>query len=370
MAVTAYASGDPLPITNPDVDPTVDLSAVSVPQTVQLYGEAYDTAAPTNTNWTWTWTILDDDSPTGAATLSSAVVQDPTVITPTWRNVRLFLITQNATTTEYSEQDPLLAPDSAFVTVRVLSTTAGLEKLAAGERNYHDKLHTLVAQVETDAGGVGTHTVASHSDTTATGAELETLTDGSNATGLHIHAGTDVGVATTTTSGGVTLEDTGTGSAKVITRERIVLQGSADSSRISSGLAAGQIVPATYETDQAVSGGVAHLIWRAEEDLTLTSWSICLSDGGKSSATHPYKFRLGVASTANAAANAWSDLGAELTGSAVSDGLPLLLTGSLSYSLTAGDFLGVFCLAAPRYVADGESPGGALSAQIFTRREV
>lgn len=33
------------------------------------------------------------------------------------------------------------------------------------------------------------HTVASHSDTTATGAELETLTDGSNADSLHSHGG-------------------------------------------------------------------------------------------------------------------------------------------------------------------------------------
>ncbi len=32
------------------------------------------------------------------------------------------------------------------------------------------------------------HTVASHSDTTGTGAELDTLTDGSNADSLHVHA--------------------------------------------------------------------------------------------------------------------------------------------------------------------------------------
>lgn len=37
------------------------------------------------------------------------------------------------------------------------------------------------------------HTIASHSDTTATGAELETLTDGSNADALHTHAGLGVG---------------------------------------------------------------------------------------------------------------------------------------------------------------------------------
>ena len=35
----------------------------------------------------------------------------------------------------------------------------------------------------------GAHTIASHSDTTATGTELETLTDGSNADALHAHAG-------------------------------------------------------------------------------------------------------------------------------------------------------------------------------------
>jgi len=45
------------------------------------------------------------------------------------------------------------------------------------------------------------HTIASHSDTTATGAELETLTDGSDADSLHTHdtsyvsGGTDVAIA-------------------------------------------------------------------------------------------------------------------------------------------------------------------------------
>lgn len=40
-----------------------------------------------------------------------------------------------------------------------------------------------------DAHHAEAHTIASHSDTTATGAELETLTDGSNADALHSHAG-------------------------------------------------------------------------------------------------------------------------------------------------------------------------------------
>jgi hypothetical protein len=46
------------------------------------------------------------------------------------------------------------------------------------------------------------HTVASHSDTTATGAETETLTDGSNASALHVH--TVVSLDTDTTGAELT----------------------------------------------------------------------------------------------------------------------------------------------------------------------
>ena len=42
------------------------------------------------------------------------------------------------------------------------------------------------------------HTIVSHSDTTATGAELDTLTDGSNADALHVHAGVAIAHSVTT----------------------------------------------------------------------------------------------------------------------------------------------------------------------------
>jgi len=50
-------------------------------------------------------------------------------------------------------------------------------------------------------GHVEAHTVASHSDTTGTGAELETLTDGSNAESLHTHTHTVVSHSDTTATG-------------------------------------------------------------------------------------------------------------------------------------------------------------------------
>jgi len=48
--------------------------------------------------------------------------------------------------------------------------------------------HTAVG----DAHHAESHTAASHSDTSATGAELNTLTDGSNADALHTHLGTSI----------------------------------------------------------------------------------------------------------------------------------------------------------------------------------
>ena len=48
--------------------------------------------------------------------------------------------------------------------------------------------HTALTGVTADQHHAQAHTVASHSDTTGTGAELETLTDGSDASGLHTHA--------------------------------------------------------------------------------------------------------------------------------------------------------------------------------------
>ena len=55
-----------------------------------------------------------------------------------------------------------------------------------------------------DAHHAESHTIASHSDTTATGVELETLTDGSDADSLHAHAVNDAKVTNATHTGDVT----------------------------------------------------------------------------------------------------------------------------------------------------------------------
>ena len=68
--------------------------------------------------------------------------------------------------------------------------------------------HTDLTGIGADQHHNEAHTVASHSDTTATGTELETLTDGSDATALHIHDGSDHDIAdhNDTTATGTELE--------------------------------------------------------------------------------------------------------------------------------------------------------------------
>lgn len=79
------------------------------------------------------------------------------------------------------------------------TTATGSELETLTDGSNADSLHVHadagITIAHSDTTGQGTddhhaqsHTVASHSDTTATGAELETLTDGSNADALHVHA--------------------------------------------------------------------------------------------------------------------------------------------------------------------------------------
>ena len=72
------------------------------------------------------------------------------------------------------------------------TTTTGTELDTLTDASNADALHahahSAITGQTVDDHHAQAHTIASHSDTTATGAELETLTDGSNADALHAHA--------------------------------------------------------------------------------------------------------------------------------------------------------------------------------------
>jgi len=77
-----------------------------------------------------------------------------------------------------SEVDALLHAESHTIASHSDTTATGTELETLTDGSNADALHAHA--------GVA-HTIASHSDTTATGTELETLTDGSNADSLHDH---------------------------------------------------------------------------------------------------------------------------------------------------------------------------------------
>lgn len=382
MAVIAYASANSSPVANPSVDVEVDLSTVALPQTAQIYGGAYDTLNPSNLSWSWSWTIIDTDAST-PATLSSNTVQNPTTTVSTWRNALIFLIVTNTNTSESSETDPTLAPDSAFVVARVLSSNAGIQKFAAGERNWTGDVHEWAQAIEDEAAApIPPHDIIDHADvTTATGAELDVLVSGGYAelpasNALHTHKGIHVDVATPLSFGVVTLEEAADvpASPRVITHERIVLQGRAEVSRVAaSGLTLG-ILPRNYPAGDLIASGGPLCIWKIEETLSIVGLSIILNDGGSASAATAYRFALVRGASQSAVETlTWSTLPGLATpvGSPPSDHAPLVLSATPGTAPTApaGQYLALLCLAAPK-VSEGDQYGSGLSCQVFTRRAV
>ena len=339
MAVTAYASANVAPQANPS-EPAI-VTQASLPALPQLYGDAVDTldGAPV---WVWTWSIISTNY-TGAPSITTPAAQNTTVTVDEWVNIRLFLVAENTNSGATSETDPSLAPDSAFVVIRVTSVNAVIERLSDGERNFIDNLDTWPTVIENLSIAPPAHTIASHSDTTATGAELETLTDGSNATGLHTHAGTDITQAAVGVYGVVKLEENGTGTATVITKERLLMTGSTFSSPTSGGI----------NTDDIVDYGAAsintgHFWWHVDEDMELEAATIVMNDGGLAAPGAQYEFRVYAGTLAEFIAGAEVDISGLLTGVPANNNEPMEITVSgLTGGVTAGDLVKVVCTQAP-----------------------
>jgi hypothetical protein len=149
----AYASGASNP-TQSQVDVIVDLQGGdTLPTTAQVYGGGVDTNNP-SASFTFSWSLLRKPS-SSAGALNDGALQNPIVGgVDVWGNYLLFLIVTNPATGESSEIDPIAAPSSAFVAVRVKSEQLGLEKPAAGERDWFNKAYVWVDAIEDHEGRV------------------------------------------------------------------------------------------------------------------------------------------------------------------------------------------------------------------------
>jgi hypothetical protein len=147
MAIIVYTSAVADPIGTKE-DAIIDLSgAGSLPSNVNIYADAVDTENP-GASFSFQWYLLA--KPTGSAAVIANNLSASTSLNTvdTWGNYRLFCVARNTSTNEFSESDILIAPNSSFMNVNILSEHAGIQKPAKGERNWYEKANHWADKVE------------------------------------------------------------------------------------------------------------------------------------------------------------------------------------------------------------------------------
>tara|TARA_R110002110_G_C13318390_1_gene705855 strand:+ start:70 stop:1071 length:1002 start_codon:yes stop_codon:yes gene_type:complete len=323
---------------------------------LQAYGGGVDSSdgAPV---FTWQWSIISTNY-TGAPALTTPTAQNTLVDVDEWVNIRLFLIATNTNNAAVSESNPALAPDSAFVVVQVYATASTLTKLADGERNFIDPLNLWPKRINDLATTVPAHLIVDH-DTTATGAQLTTLTDGSSATTLHTHLGLDVDIATTANLGVVKLEDApATAIPKMITKERIVWTGSTFQSITSGGIV--NDISAFGLAD--IRDGIFYFY--AMEEVTLVQVALAMNDGGLAAPSTDYVFSIEHGTMAQFIASTYAVI-TTLTGTpAVSLNPFEIISAPLGAKVLAGTWVRVRCSV------EASTPGLGLHATLTALRHV
>lgn len=388
MAIVAYASGaQNLPNENPPAsytqahDPVITLANQNLPLDVNLYGAAVD-SEDANAVFTFQWVVLSQSQQDPPIALSNGgLVQNVTVQQiNAWGNIRCFLIATNQTTGDRSETDPLRAPDSAFVTVRVRSPHAAIQKIAAGERNWNndaDEWAQAIEDIRAGANGLTPHTIPEHTDVnTTTGEDLDVLTgggyaddpavNGANPNGaLHIHRGDQVDAATRGTRGTITIEDNA-GPVRAINVERMVLTCNINTTKDDLGRAVSGILPhQAFDNGHPQSNNLC--TWHVATSVKIIGFYISLKNGGAANPGTDYKFDLVLGSSANFVNNQMVRQNINLTGSPAQNFQPLFL-GQKNLAIEVGedDLIGLQCVAGP--FKDAQELASGLTATVILSR--
>lgn len=353
--IIAYASSNTDPINHPTDDPQIDLYTGASSYTVNIYGNAADSANPSAT-FTWAWSLLN--TPTGVSINDATAQNIEVTLNNDWRNVRVHLVATNTATGESSESNILLAPTSSFCEIRVLSAERGLQKPAVGTRDWQGTLETWADKIEDSApANVALTDLSDVSN--ATGAQLDILVSGNDAvdTGgaLHTHLGTHVDLATNTVQGTVVLESAvpaGT-TPKVLVQERLIYSQASDFSldKTFSGSMSEKIIFHSTSTSLLRP----HVVFRADEDIEITHVSIVLLDAGTSGAS--YVFQLCLGTDTKVMGSIMIPDGATLSGTPQANYYPMVIDHEYtsSISIPAGGYFGLAVIDSPLEVDAGRS---------------
>lgn len=145
--IIAHAGFSPNPITAPVNNLTQALSTI-VGQQFDIYGDAVDSNDP-SASFSFQWQVLNLRT-NQTASISNVNQANTTLqnFSGVWGNIRCFLIATNTATQETSETNPILAPDSAFITLELTSSDKSLTLPAIGSRNWYNSQDKVSQEVE------------------------------------------------------------------------------------------------------------------------------------------------------------------------------------------------------------------------------
>lgn len=390
--IIAYASGsNALPNESPPTsytetfDPTVNLANDQLPADVQLYGNGVD-SNDANPVFTFEWSILSQTQQDPQITLSNNGLSQNVTAQQinTWGNIRCFLVVTNQNSGQTSETDPLRAPNSAFVTIRVRSPNAQIQKMASGERNWHNDADEWADAIETvfsNGNGLPDHTIPEHTDVNvATGADLDILVGGGYANdpgpnpnpngALHIHSGDQVDEATRQTRGTITVEDP-QAAVRAINVETVVLTATIMHTALDDGSLIPAIAPLTVRNRAGVAKSDNLATWGVvKEGLSIKQVTVTMANGGLKAPPTVYKYDLVIGTVADFQANGMARANvANLTGVPAVDRGPLYLSNpNLNIPIAKAGLIGFQCVEGPNK-ANLEVLGTGLTVTVVLARE-
>jgi hypothetical protein len=144
--IIAHAGFSPNPINSPVRNLSTALTTI-IGQQFTVYGDAVDTNDG-QASFSFQWQVLNPRSgQTANLSPLNEAVSALKNFSGTWGDIRCFLIATNTSTLETSETNPLLAPESAFITLNLQSDNKRLTLPAVGSRQWwqaHDELTNTV----------------------------------------------------------------------------------------------------------------------------------------------------------------------------------------------------------------------------------
>lgn len=138
-----------IPIADAGTDQTFNFSAL--PTSANLTGGGTDPDLGAIITYLWELVEKPDGS---TASLSSTSAQNPTLNNVDQEGTYLLFLMVEDDQNEWSDDNPLTAPESARVQINVRGPSAGLIKPAPGERGWDWKYHEAIDEIENLRGDV------------------------------------------------------------------------------------------------------------------------------------------------------------------------------------------------------------------------